>query len=310
VTSARHYYRFSLALGVLAVLTLLAALMALPHAVSPAIPTLSAFAAACQRFFVVRSGSAILVTGLASLGVTSGICGLRTALRHGRAQRRLIRRLRVADQLHISGLTADIFLDPRPQAFCVGLARPRIYLSSGAVTVLDRDELQAVLAHEAHHATRRDPLRVLIARVLRDALFFLPIMRHVADRYEAMAEMAADESAVRCSGDPGALASAMLTFEERAPAGAVGIEPERVDHLLGQAPRWQLSLSLLAAGMVTLAAVGLLGAAAASTAPSGGISLAVLVAQLCMFVMALVPVLGGSALVLTVKRGLANRRND
>ena len=59
---------------------------------------------------------------------------------------------------------------------------------------------------------------------------------------------------------------------------------------------------------MTLAAVAALGAATASAVPAGGISLAVLVAQICMFAMAVAPVLGGAALVLTVKRALRLRR--
>jgi beta-lactamase regulating signal transducer with metallopeptidase domain len=251
----------------------------------------------------------MLVTVLASIGTASGVLALRTIVRHHRAQRRLMRRLDVLDVLRVGRMTAQIFVDVRPQAFCAGLVRPRVYLSSGAVNVLACHELNAVLAHEAHHATRRDPLRILLARVLRDALFFLPIMRHVADRYGALAEMAADEAAVRHCGDRAALASAMLTFDERAPAGAVGLAPERVDHLLGQPPQWQLSLSLLAAGIVTLAAVAVLGAATASAVPAGGISIAVLVAQICMFAMAVAPVLGGAALVLTIKRVVARGRH-
>lgn len=163
-------------------------------------------------------------------------------------------------------VTAHIFVGERPQAFCVGLLRPRIFLSSGAVAILDKPELAAVLAHEAHHASRRDPLRVLV-RVLADALSFLPIMRHAAARYEAMAEMAADEAAVRRCGDGCELAATMLTFDERAPAGTVGIAAEPVDHLLGQSPRWQLSLSLLAAAVATIAAVAMLGAATAAALP-------------------------------------------
>lgn len=308
MASARSYYRFSLGLGAAGVLTLLTALAAVPYAITPALPTTGDIATACRQFMLAASGPAILVTVLASIGAASGACALRALVRHGRSQRRLLRRLDVLDQLRVAGVTAQVFSDDRPQAFCAGLLRPRIYLSSGALSILTSDELDAVLAHEAHHATQRDPLRILLARVLRDALFFLPIMRHVADRYGALAEMAADEAAVRRCGDRAALASAMLTFDERAPAGAVGIAPERVDHLLGQAPQWQLSLSLLAAGVGTLAAVAVLGAATAAAVPAGGITLAVLVVQVCMFVMAVVPVLGGAALILTIKRTLAHGR--
>lgn len=309
MTSARRYYRFSLGLGAVSVLTLLVALAAVPYAIAPALPTPGDIASACRQFMLAASVPAMLVTVLASIGTASGALALRTIVRHHNAQRRLMRRLDVLDVLRVGRMTAQIFADVRPQAFCAGLVRPRIYLSSGAVNVLACHELNAVLAHEAHHATRRDPLRILLARVLRDALFFLPIMRHVADRYGALAEMAADEAAVRHCGDRAALASAIITFDERAPAGAVGIAPERVDHLLGQPPQWQLSLSLLAAGIVTLAAVAVLGAATASAVPAGGISIAVLIAQICMFAMAVAPVLGGAALVLTIKRVVARGRH-
>lgn len=308
MASARRYYRFSLGLGAASVLTLLLALAAVPYAVAPALPTSGEVVAACRQFMLDASGPAILVTVLAGIGVACAVCALRTLVRHHRSQRRLMRRLDVLDELRAGGMTARIFADSRPQAFCAGLLRPRIYLSTGTLNVLNRHELNAVLAHEAHHAAQRDPLRILLARVLRDALFFLPIMGHVADRYRALAEMAADEAAVRHCGDRAGLASAMLTFDERAPAGAVGIAPERVDHLLGQPPRWQLSLSLLAAGIVTLATVAALGAATAFAVPAGGISIAMLVAQICMFAMAIAPVLGGTALILTIKRAFGHAR--
>ncbi len=308
MTSARRYYRFTVSLGAISVLTLLGAMAAVLFAVSPTPPALSDFADACRQFVPVTSWPAILVLVITSLGVTSGVCGSRTVLHHTRSQRRLMRSLGVLDRLHVAGVSAEVFRDARAQAFCAGLLRPRIYLSSGALGVLDADELRAILAHEDHHARRRDPLRILLAWVLRDTLFFLPIMRHVADRYGALAEMAADEAAVRSCGDRGALASAMLTFDERAPAGTVGIAPERVEHLLGRSPRWQLSVALLAAAAATLAVVGASGVATAAAAPHGGISIAVLVVQVCMLAMAIAPVLGAAALLLTIRFALAHAR--
>ncbi|MDP1846933.1 MAG: M56 family metallopeptidase [Solirubrobacteraceae bacterium] len=308
MTSARCYYRFSLGLGAAGLLTLLTALAAVPYAITPVLPTTGEIAVACRQFMLAASGPAILVTVLASIGASSGVCALRTLVRHHRSQRRLLRRVDVRDQLRVAAGTAHIYIDERPQAFCSGLLRPRIYVSTGAVRILSARELDAVVAHEAHHAAQHDPLRILLARVLRDALFFLPLMRHVTDRYGALAEMAADEAAVQHCGDRAALASAMLTFDERAPAGTVGIAPERVDHLLGQPPQWQLSLSLLAAGIATLAALAALGAATAAAVPAGGIATAVLIGQLCMVVMALAPVLGGAALILTIKRAVRHLR--
>ena len=83
-----------------------------------------------------------------------------------------------------------------------------------------------------------------MVRVLRDALFFLPVLRDAERRYAALAEVAADEAAVRSAGaEP--LASALLYFGEQ-PGGAVGIAAERVDHLLGQPAKWRLRLAAMA----------------------------------------------------------------
>ena len=58
------------------------------------------------------------------------------------------------------------------------------------------DELRAVLAHEQHHRALRDPLRLAVGRVLCQALFFLPVLRPLHDRYGDVAEMTADAAAV------------------------------------------------------------------------------------------------------------------
>jgi hypothetical protein len=61
-------------------------------------------------------------------------------------------------------------------AFCAGLLRPRVFVTSGMVASLADDELDAVLVHEAEHAHRRDPLRRLAGRAAADVLFWLPLI--------------------------------------------------------------------------------------------------------------------------------------
>jgi len=79
VISARRYYRFSLGLGALGVLTLALALAlaVIPYSVAPALPTMSDLAAACRPFLIGTSLPAILVTLLAALGVASAVRALR-----------------------------------------------------------------------------------------------------------------------------------------------------------------------------------------------------------------------------------------
>ena len=141
---------------------------------------------------------------------------------------------------------------PGVQAFCLGLVRPRIYVSDGALLRLTDDELTAVIAHERMHRARRDPLRIVTARLLGEALFFAPPVRALARRYDTLAEIAADDQALAAvGGDTSVLAAAMLAFD-----GGVG--PERADHILGVHRDYSLPLAL--AGMATagLAALALL----------------------------------------------------
>src|SRR5262249_50433237 len=59
-----------------------------------------------------------------------------------------------------------------PQAFVLGMLKPRVYLSQGLLETLSPDDLRLVLAHEKAHARRRDPLRRFVAAV--GLLFHLP----------------------------------------------------------------------------------------------------------------------------------------
>ena len=144
--------------------------------------------------------------------------------------------------------------DDRPHAFCAGLLSPRVYVTSGALAILDESALEAVLAHERHHARRRDPLRLATSRVLTRAMFFLPALGELDRGQQALAEMSADESAIEAApGNRSALARAMLTFSDASEADdSVGIDPARVDYLLGEPPRWRFP------AMLCLVAIGLL----------------------------------------------------
>ena len=181
--------------------------------------------------------AALVVVFLALLGFAVTVMTVLGAAREIAASFRFGRRMRASDP----GLLEDAFVfdDERPRAFCAGLVNPRIYISSGAVATLGGPALRAVMLHERHHARRRDPLRLATARVLGRALFFMPGLRELIRRQQALAELSADESAVNASEENrSALASAMLSFSDNSQSGEVsGIDPARVDHLLGEPPR-------------------------------------------------------------------------
>jgi beta-lactamase regulating signal transducer with metallopeptidase domain len=156
--------------------------------------------------------------------------------------------------------------------------------------------LNAVLAHEHHHARRHDPLRLAAGRVLARALFFLPELGDLAERQQALAELSADESAVNAApANRSALARAMLSFSDApASAGSVGIDPARVDYLLGEPPSWRFpALLCLAAASVIAVLVAL--AVLAGQVASGSATLAppFLSRQPCVVVLAAIPAVLG-----------------
>src|SRR5207247_5847046 len=127
---------------------------------------------------------------LAALGLVSVIQGMRSCVRQLVAQRRFLESLALTGRLpsHPGVWLVD---DDRPQAFCAGHLRPRVYVSTGAVRLLGAAELDAVLAHEAHHRLRRDTLRIAGARGLCDTLFFLPVVLWLTERDCSLAELTA-----------------------------------------------------------------------------------------------------------------------
>lgn len=88
-----------------------------------------------------------------------------------------------------------------PHAFCLGFWHPRIWLTTGLANLLSDEELTAVLVHETYHLRRRDPLRLLISRSLKSALFFLPMIGVLAKVAELQQEIAADEAVIEYLDD-------------------------------------------------------------------------------------------------------------
>jgi Zn-dependent protease with chaperone function len=234
--------------------------------------------------------AAAVLLALAGLGAVVLAILVRGAWSQLRAYRRLARDIPVLGALpgHPGVSVID---DASPRAFCAGYLRPRVYVSRGAVELLSAAELGAVLSHEDRHRSTRDPLRFACGRLLSQALFFLPALRPLGDRYEELAEQKADQAAVRASaGERGPLAAALLAFDAAAPAGAAGISNERVDSLLGQPPRWQPPSPLIAFSLATLCSlVVVVWRASGAASAHATFNLPVLSSQPCMLVLALLP---------------------
>ena len=91
------------------------------------------------------AGGAVLA--LAALGLAVTAMTVAGAWRELAATERVARSIRACEPRPLGD--AWVVPDERPRAFCAGLIRSRVYVSSGAVALLDEPALRAVLADES-----------------------------------------------------------------------------------------------------------------------------------------------------------------
>lgn len=157
-----------------------------------------------------------------------------------RRRRRLesvARRVGLADRLDV----VDVAV---PTAFCYGYLRPRVLVSTALTALLAPSELEALLLHEREHLRRRDPLKVALGKLLASALFFVPALGGLYQRYLVEKELAADRAAVVAHGGSAGLSAALVRLVELGAlprpslgAGADEALAARVDSLLGEPVR-------------------------------------------------------------------------
>jgi Zn-dependent protease with chaperone function len=117
-------------------------------------------------------------------------------------------------------LGAVLVEHPQPTAYCVAGRHPTVVLTTGAVQALDPNQLAAVLAHERAHLAARHHVLLGMARIGRQVLPFLPLMRDADAQVARLVEMHADDAAKRASG-PAPLATALVALATGSPAPAL-----------------------------------------------------------------------------------------
>ena len=198
--------------------------------------------------------------GLVLVGILDSFVIVRAAtslIRQLRRQRAFLRALPVRGAAELHGHAVRLFPGGPLDVFCAGLLRPAVYVSEQMLRETSACELRAILAHEAHHRRRRDPLRLLLARVVSDAFRPLPPLASLADRQRALSDLSADAAAVRELGSAQPLAAALVRFDADA-----GVAPERVDQLVREAapetvPSWLLAAAAMMLAGIAAAAVSL-----------------------------------------------------
>jgi Zn-dependent protease with chaperone function len=149
--------------------------------------------------------------------------------------------------------------DLAPTAYCIGLVRPWVVVTSGLLERLTEPSLRAVLAHETSHRRRRDPFRSAVATSVARGLFFVPSLRDLAVATLAENEISADAKAIGLFGRENLVTGLLAVLGHPAPAGSAAIATHgllqlRLDALeSGRRPVVHLRTVRLAASAVLIA---------------------------------------------------------
>src|SRR5207247_7458795 len=99
---------------------------------------------------------------------------------------------------------------PATVAIAVGGPDPQVLVSTGLTTLLDREEVEAVLAHEVMHLKNHDAEFKVFSRVFSRIMFFDPLSKLFDPAVHREREYLADIMSGRTTGKPDSLASALL----------------------------------------------------------------------------------------------------
>lgn len=199
---------------------------------------------------------------------------------------RLKRRLRARPEVVGGGmftlmrqLSGDLGLAPLVRLTCssrvsvpvaLGLGRPEICVPPRAISHLEPEQQEGMLAHELAHLVRRDPFWLAFGRLLAGALFFQPLNWVACRRLRELSERLCDEWAVERTGRPLSLARCLAEVAGWSvrPAGTLPTLPvpsmadrpsslaQRIRHLLddSRSPERRVRPVWIGAGMLVLLA--------------------------------------------------------
>lgn len=147
------------------------------------------------------------------------------AMRWGWSYLRLRRRLRARPEVigggmhsilgRLAGEATEQGMAPLVRLTCssrvsvpvaLGVFRPEICVPPRALSHLEPEQQEGMLAHELAHLVRRDPFWLAFSRLLAGVLFFQPLNRVAGRRLRELSERLCDEWAVERTGRPLSLA--------------------------------------------------------------------------------------------------------
>ncbi len=203
------------------------------------------------------------------------------AMRWSWSYLRLQRRLRARPEVIGGGvfsllgrLSGEIGLAPLVRLTCssripvpvaLGVLRPEICVPLRALSHLEPEQQEGMLAHELAHLVRRDPFWLAFGRLLTGIFFFQPLNRVACRRLRELSERLCDEWAVERTGRPLSLARCLAEVAgwsvaplRELPVPSMADRPSglarRIRHLLDDArsPERRVRPLWLGAGMLAV----------------------------------------------------------
>jgi Zn-dependent protease with chaperone function len=152
-------------------------------------------------------GSAAYELGLTAIAFLGGVALILLGWRYGHSLRRASIRTRAHAEAAriighpVAGRNAAFALEAtQPAAYCVPGRPPTIVLTTGALAVLDPEQLTAVLAHERAHLAGRHHLLLAVTRSLAAVAPAIPLFARGTGEVTRLTEIRADDIAVRHAG--------------------------------------------------------------------------------------------------------------
>jgi Zn-dependent protease with chaperone function len=163
--------------------------------------------------YATPGGATVAGLGLILAGAVLARTAL-TAATHLRAVRR--QAVQHAQTARLVGrpdpdLGATLVDHAQPAAYCVAGPHPTVIVTTAALQALNPDQVDAVLAHERAHLASHHHRLLAIARIGRQVLPFLPLMRVADTQITRLVEMHADDAAT-AHRNTGPLATALVVL--------------------------------------------------------------------------------------------------
>ena len=209
--------------------------------------------------YATPGGATVAGLGLTLAGAVMARAAV-TAVTHLRTVRQHAQRHAQTARLvgHPEPALGAVLVDhDRPVAYCIAGPDPTVILTTAALRTLDPDQVDAVLAHERAHLASHHHRLLASARIGRQILPFLPLMRDADTQITRLVEMHADDAAT-ADRDTRPLATALVVLAAAGPtpglAAAATDAVQRIQRLLRPAePLSRVRRQLLRAGAAALA---------------------------------------------------------